>query len=111
MQWTLRALPPSARTRTPFRPNISSVTLASMAPTSPEAPTLPGFAATPRAPEVTRQQSLDDLGTPLSQVTFVVVDLETTGGSPYTEAITEIGALKLCGGELLGRLETLVNPG
>jgi len=74
-------------------------------------PTLPGFAATPRAAEQLRQQSLDDLGTPLSRVTFVVVDLETTGGSPYTEAITEIGALKLCGGELLGRFETLVNPG
>jgi DNA polymerase III subunit epsilon len=86
-----------------------------MAPTSPagtqDTLALPGFAATPRAPEVARQQSLDELGTPLSQVTFVVVDLETTGGSPYTEAITEIGALKLRGGELLGRLETLVNPG
>jgi DNA polymerase-3 subunit epsilon len=79
-----------------------------MAVTSPP---LPGFAATPRAPEQDRQRSLDELGAPLSQVTFVVVDLETTGGSPYTDAITEIGALKLCGGELLGRLETLVNPG
>ena len=55
--------------------------------------------------------ALDDLGTPLSQVTFVVVDLETTGGSPRTEAITEIGALRLRGGELLGTFETLVNPG
>ena len=26
------------------------------------------------------QPSLDDLGTPLHEVTFVVVDLETTGG-------------------------------
>ncbi|HET9729249.1 MAG TPA: DEDD exonuclease domain-containing protein [Acidimicrobiia bacterium] len=60
---------------------------------------------------VARQQSLDDLGTPLSEVTFVVVDLETTGGSAAMDAITEIGALKLCGGELLGRFETLVNPG
>src|SRR5215510_4572088 len=87
-----------------------------MAPPSPPAlhidVMLPGFAPTPVAsPEPARQQSLDDLGTPLSQVTFVVVDLETTGGSPYSDAITEIGALKLCGGELLGRFETLVNPG
>jgi DNA polymerase III subunit epsilon len=52
-----------------------------------------------------------DLGTPLFDVTFVVVDLETTGCAPGSDAITEIGALKLCGGELLGRLETLVNPG
>jgi DNA polymerase-3 subunit epsilon len=58
-----------------------------------------------------RQQSFDDLGTPLSEVTFVVVDLETTGGSARTDAITEIGALKLRGGQLLGRFETLVNPG
>src|SRR5690349_6815270 len=72
---------------------------------------LPGFALTPVAPAAApRQQSLDDLGAPLSQVTFVVVDLETTGGSPRTDAITEIGALKLRGGELLGTFETLVNP-
>ncbi len=52
-----------------------------------------------------------DLGTPLFDVTFVVVDLETTGCAPGVDAITEIGALKLRGGELLGALETLVNPG
>ncbi len=73
---------------------------------------IPGFAPAPLAtPAPPRQQSLDDLGTPLSEVTFVVVDLETTGGSPRTDAITEIGALKLRGGELLGTFETLVNPG
>lgn len=83
-----------------------------MATTSPPAPPLPGFVPTgPAAPPAPRQQTLDDLGTPLSRVTFVVVDLETTGGSPGTDAITEIGALKLRGGELLGRFETLVNPG
>src|SRR3954454_16929763 len=57
------------------------------------------------------QRSFDDLGTPLSQVTFVVVDLETTGGSPGDDAITEIGAVKLRGGECLGTFATLVNPG
>jgi len=41
----------------------------------------------------------------------VVVDLETTGGSPAECSITEIGALKLRGGECLGTFETLVNPG
>jgi DNA polymerase-3 subunit epsilon len=51
------------------------------------------------------------LGTPLVDVTFVVLDLETTGGAPAQDRITEIGALKLRGGELLGKLETLVNPG
>jgi len=50
-------------------------------------------------------------GVPLSEVTFVVVDLETTGGSPADSRITEVGAVKLRGGERLGAFETLVNPG
>jgi DNA polymerase-3 subunit epsilon len=58
-----------------------------------------------------RQATFEDLGTPLHGVTFVVVDLETTGGSPATCAITEIGAVKYRGGECLGEFQTLVNPG
>jgi DNA polymerase-3 subunit epsilon len=54
--------------------------------------------------------TLDELGTPLRETTFVVVDLETTGGSHYDCAITEIGAVKVRGGEVLGELQTLVNP-
>ncbi|MFN8046531.1 MAG: DEDD exonuclease domain-containing protein [Dermatophilaceae bacterium] len=57
------------------------------------------------------QGTLDDLGTPLHEVTFVVVDLETTGGSPTECGITEIGAVKVRGGEVLGEFQTLVNPG
>lgn len=53
----------------------------------------------------------DDLGTPLAQVTFVVLDLETTGTAPHHCAITEIGAVKYRGGECLGVFDTLVNPG
>jgi DNA polymerase-3 subunit epsilon len=56
------------------------------------------------------QGTLDDLGTALADVTFVVVDLETTGGSPADSAITEIGAVKVRAGELLGEFQTLVNP-
>jgi DNA polymerase III subunit epsilon len=63
------------------------------------------------APALPFQPSLADLGTPLHEVTFVVVDLETTGGSPEHSAITEIGAVKVRGGELLGELQTLVDPG
>jgi DNA polymerase III subunit epsilon len=45
-----------------------------------------------------RQASFDELGTPLREVTFVVVDLETTGGSPLDCEITEVGAVKVRGG-------------
>ena len=48
----------------------------------------------------------------LSQTTFVVLDLETSGASPKTgSAITEIGAVKVCGGHILGTFKTFVNPG
>ena len=56
------------------------------------------------------QQSFDELGTPLRETTFVVVDLETTGGSHRDCAITEIGAVKVRGGQVLGEFQTLVNP-
>ncbi|ORW11360.1 hypothetical protein AWC14_18875 [Mycobacterium kyorinense] len=46
---------------------------------------------------------------PLRETTFVVVDLETTGGAA-TDAITEIGAVKVRGGEVLGEFATLVDP-
>ena len=54
---------------------------------------------------------IDELGTPLADVTFVVVDLETTGGSPKDSAITEIGAVKVRGGVVVGEFQTLVDPG
>ncbi|MER5608567.1 DEDD exonuclease domain-containing protein [Micromonospora tulbaghiae] len=52
-----------------------------------------------------------DPALPLYATTFVVVDLETTGGAPDGGGITEIGAVKVRGGEELGVLATLVNPG
>jgi DNA polymerase III subunit epsilon len=57
------------------------------------------------------QRSLTDLGTPLLEVTFVVVDLETTGGSFTSSRVTEVGAVKVRAGEVLGELQTLVDPG
>ena len=50
------------------------------------------------------------MGIPLSEVTFCVIDLETTGGSAANDAITEIGAVKFRGGERLGSFQSLVNP-
>lgn len=58
------------------------------------------------------QATFDDIGRPLSETTFVVLDLETTGSSPATGAgITEIGAVKVRGGEVIGEFQTLINPG
>jgi DNA polymerase III subunit epsilon len=57
------------------------------------------------------QRSFDELGRPLHDLTFCVVDLETTGGSAQGGSmITEIGAVKVRGGEVLGEFQTLVNP-
>jgi DNA polymerase III subunit epsilon len=50
-------------------------------------------------------------GIPLHEVTFCIVDLETTGGSPADSRITEIGAVKYRGGERIGVFHTLVAPG
>ncbi len=57
------------------------------------------------------QRSFDELGSPLIDVPFCVLDLETTGGSPASCEITEIGAVRYRGGELEGTFQTLVDPG
>jgi DNA polymerase-3 subunit epsilon len=61
-----------------------------------------------------RQPKLDEALPPsereLRELTFVVVDLETTGGSPALCEITEIGAVKVRGGEIIGEFATLVRP-
>jgi DNA polymerase-3 subunit epsilon len=68
----------------------------------------------------TEQLSLPDLDGAteilLRETTFVVVDLETTGGrmngrdGKTADAITEIGAVKVRGGVVLGEFATLVDP-
>ncbi len=55
------------------------------------------------------QPTFDDLGRHLAGVTFCVVDLETTGGGT-DDSITEIGAVKVRRGEVVGEFQTLVNP-
>lgn len=60
---------------------------------------------------------LDAAEPSLHEVTFVVVDLETTGGRAKAgpagdyDAITEIGAVKVRGGEVIGEFATLIDPG
>ncbi len=46
----------------------------------------------------------------LEEATYVVVDLETTGLRPGTSQICEIGAVKVCGFEVVDEFETLVDP-
>ena len=58
---------------------------------------------------LTVQPSFVELGQPLAYASFVVVDLETTGSSA-DDSITEIGAVKVQGGEVIGEFQTLVNP-
>ena len=47
----------------------------------------------------------------LPNVTFAVVDIETTGGRPPQHRITELAAVKVRGGKLDGEFAALVNPG
>ncbi|RAX23487.1 DEDD exnuclease domain-containing protein [Actinomyces sp. Z5] len=68
-------------------------------------------ARTPSSPSQPVQAAFADMGTALREVTFVVVDLETTGGGPGAHAITEIGAVKVRGGVVDSEFSTLVNPG
>jgi DNA polymerase III epsilon subunit family exonuclease len=58
---------------------------------------------------MTQRKFAPDRG--LSEVTFVVIDLETSGASTSTgSAITEIGAVKVYGGDVKGTFHTLINP-
>jgi DNA polymerase-3 subunit epsilon len=57
------------------------------------------------------QSTLQDFGRTLQAITFVVIDLETTGGAPHLGAgITEIGAVKVRGGEVIGEFKTFIDP-
>jgi len=57
------------------------------------------------------QRTFDEMEAPLHAVPFCVLDLETTGATAAGCEITEIGAVKYVGGELVGTFQTLVNPG
>ncbi len=48
---------------------------------------------------------------PLSELDFVVVDVESTGGSPGRgDRVTEVAAVRLRGGVVVDSFESLVNP-
>ena len=47
----------------------------------------------------------------LSETTFTVFDIETTGFDRVYEGVTEIGAVKVLNGQVIGTLQILVDPG
>ena len=48
----------------------------------------------------------------LSEDKYVVFDLETTGLYPNSgDSIIEIGAVKICNGEIIDRFDELIDPG
>jgi DNA polymerase-3 subunit epsilon len=55
--------------------------------------------------------SVEPAALSLADTTFVVLDIETTGGAADGAGVTEVGAVKVRGGEELGVFATLVNPG
>ena len=49
---------------------------------------------------------------PLLETTYVVFDFETTGfNAGGTDSIIEVGAVKICNGEIIDRFDELINPG
>jgi DNA polymerase-3 subunit epsilon len=62
-------------------------------------------------PAATRRRSVAIPSEPLSSLSYVVVDTETTGGRAYYgDRITEIAAVVVREGKIVEMFETLVNP-
>ena len=70
-----------------------------------------GVTGSPNKSATGWQPTFDEIGRALIDTTFVVVDLETTGGSHSSSAITEIGAVKINPyGEVEGHFKSFVRP-
>jgi DNA polymerase III subunit epsilon len=88
-----------------------------LAPSGLAAPGLaaPGLAApgwpAERSEPAELSRSLAGIGQPLAEIDFVIVDVETTGWLPDQASITEIGAVRVTGGQVRSEFCTLVNPG
>lgn len=121
-RWRLAGFPPegsggeSARVREGFdeyvhrkrrAPNVSAGLLTAAAMSAqPELPFVEFEGQPLRAPAVQRRT-----GTALNGLDFMVVDVETTGGgSLRNDRITEIAAIHVRDGDIVGEFETLINP-
>jgi DNA polymerase III subunit epsilon len=47
----------------------------------------------------------------MNEKNYTIVDVETTGGSPFWNRIIEIGILRVEKGEIVAKYQTLLNPG
>ncbi|MGJ8559589.1 MAG: exonuclease domain-containing protein [Litorimonas sp.] len=73
-----------------------------------------------RRNQLTRMRQLSAAGFPIKiakvqwavdpNQPYVVVDVETTGGRPGLHRLTEIGAVKMIGNEVVDEFQTLLNP-
>lgn len=69
-----------------------------------------GATPAPPSPLVRRHRRSVPVPEPLETMSFVVVDVETTGGSPPYDRITEIAAVVVRNGRIQDVFESLVNP-
>ena len=76
----------------------------------PEGLTLPAWAAERLGREL-RAELASRSGTPLAEVSFGIVDLETTGLSAERDRILEIGLVVRRGRTITGRYSSLIDPG
>ncbi len=61
--------------------------------------------------ETAAETAAPDPRRPFDEIGFIVVDVETTGWRPDDARITEIGAVRVSAGQLMGQFSSLVNPG
>jgi DNA polymerase-3 subunit epsilon len=85
-------------------PDVEPFTGTHVAAAAPVAPSI-GGGGTARAVDRPRREER------LRELSYVVVDVETTGGGTYAgDRITEIAAIVVKDGKVTGEYETLVNP-
>ena len=70
---------------------------------------LPGWVM-PVAAAQAVMDGMPKLSTPISSLTIVVFDTETTGLSPSKDRVVEIGAIKIRNGEIVEERDWLINP-
>ena len=61
--------------------------------------------------EVKTRGSIRNLNLPLDEGTYIIFDIETTGGNPERNGITEIFALRYSKGSVVDTFYSMVNPG